>query len=536
MTLYREARCPNCGASVRQSDVARTIMLTLARKEHSSLKELASKLSGLSIYEADSTGAIHEALKRLPNYVCSEYMDGVKSGDIKNGVRCENLAHLTFKDNSFDLVITQDVLEHVSDPEAAFCEIRRVLKPEGHHVFTVPVHEGRKTSVRAKLVEGHVTHLMPAVHHGDPLRTEGALVFTDFGDDIASHLGSIGMRTECIKFFSWYSPNDITFVTEGNYSEYLEAYRNAGLASFFKYNSVVLTSKKITLPSTGERYVPGVEGLTAYEHLHRYAIACDYANGKTVLDIATGEGYGSCLLARKAKRVVGVDISEESIAHAREKYAGYKNLDFVRGSCTDIPFERETFDMVVSFETIEHLAEHDKMLEEIKRVLKKDGLLIISSPNKDTYKEFKNKFHVKELTLEEFLGLLKLRFRRIKVMGQRLTFSSCVWQLDKLPAVGDFVHYSGDASRLMSSLVPPFEALYYIAFCSDADDVSLERRFSLFTDKSDFLYQDYNQTIPALLNEKNRQIRRYRNSYSWKMTAPLRFIVGLFEKRANHIR
>jgi len=257
-------------------------------------------------------------------------------------------------------------------------------------------------------------------------------------------------------------------------------------------------------------------------------MAYDYAAGKTVLDLASGEGYGSCVLAKKAKKVVGVDISEECIAHAKAKYAERENLEFIRGSCISIPFDRETFDLVVSFETIEHLAEHDKMLDEIKRVLKKKGLLIISSPNKNIYGKFENEYHIKELTLDEFLELLKSRFRYINIMGQRLTFSSHIWQLKKLPAEVDFVHYSGDSSDLKSSIVPPFEALYYIAFCTNADNPIADRRFSLFTNKNDFLYQDYGRTIPSILNEKDRQIRRYKNSYSWKLTAPLRFIARLF--------
>jgi SAM-dependent methyltransferase len=103
------------------------------------------------------------------------------------------------------------------------------------------------------------------------------------------------------------------------------------------------------LPWTGERYVPEVEGELELEHLHRYAIARDLAYGKEVLDIACGEGYGSELLASVARNVTGIDISEETIAHASRKYVR-SNLSFAVGSCASIPMPDASVDLVVSFD------------------------------------------------------------------------------------------------------------------------------------------------------------------------------------------
>ena len=136
------------------------------------------------------------------------------------------------------------------------------------------------------------------------------------------------------------------------------------------------------MPWTGERYVPEVEGPIALEHLHRYAVACELASGKVVLDIACGEGYGTAMLAEVAQRVIGVDNSDLVIAHATSKYQR-PNLVFKIGSCGDIPLADGCLDLVVSFETIEHHAQHEEMLAEIKRVLKPTGLLLMSSPNKN---------------------------------------------------------------------------------------------------------------------------------------------------------
>lgn len=116
---------------------------------------------------------------------------------------------------------------------------------------------------------------------------------------------------------------------------------------------------------TGERFVPEVHGSIQLEHLHRYILACKAVAGKSVLDIASGEGYGSAMLARTALKVTGVDISQEAVSHAQARYQ-IENLDFCLGSCSAIPLEDASVDVVVSFETIEHHDEHEAMMREIK--------------------------------------------------------------------------------------------------------------------------------------------------------------------------
>src|SRR5687768_2473380 len=123
------------------------------------------------------------------------------------------------------------------------------------------------------------------------------------------------------------------------------------------------------LDFTGERYVPEIRGDIALEHLHRYLLAKQLVAGKTVLDIASGEGYGSSILAESAFKVAGVDISREAVSHAQAKYRA-ENLEFLLGSCSVIPLSDASVDVVVSFETIEHHDEHELMIKEIKRVLR----------------------------------------------------------------------------------------------------------------------------------------------------------------------
>jgi SAM-dependent methyltransferase len=182
-----------------------------------------------------------------------------------------------------------------------------------------------------------------------------------------------------------------------------------------------MSSIEPALPATGERYTPELDGHIRLEHWHRYLLAGDLAAGKRVLDIACGEGYGSDHLARVAASVVGVDIDAAAVGHAARRYRR-PGLEFRQGSCTAIPLEDHSIDLAVSFETLEHHGEHAAMLLELRRVLKPGGLLLISCPEKLHYSDhpgYDNRFHVKELYLEDFEALLKSHFGQVSLYGQR---------------------------------------------------------------------------------------------------------------------
>lgn len=185
-------------------------------------------------------------------------------------------------------------------------------------------------------------------------------------------------------------------------------------------------SKDKQLEWTGERLTTIRTNEIMIHHLHRYALALEIAKDKVVLDIASGEGYGSNLLASMAAKVIGVDISEQAILFAQEKYSK-SNLSFTVGSADKIPLGDNEIDVVVSFETIEHHDKHEEMLEEFKRVLKPNGVLIISSPDKLYYSDipkFSNPFHVKELYQKEFKALMSKHFQYIKMFNQNILYGS----------------------------------------------------------------------------------------------------------------
>ena len=270
---------------------------------------------------------------------------------------------------------------------------------------------------------------------------------------------------------------------------------------------------------TGERLESFVFHDITIEHLHRYALAKEFVKGKKVLDIACGEGYGSHLLAETAEMVQGVDIDEIVIAKAKNKYAG-RNLSFVAGSVEKIPFETSSFDVVVSFETLEHISAHDIMLGELKRVLKPGGILLISTPDKKSYSDkpgYSNPYHQKELSEEEFRILLKKYFRYQEFYWQNIYTASILSNNSPgTPAI-----YDGDYNSVRKITQP--EPLYFVAVCSD-EEVILPST-SLFI---------ANGTLEKAINQKEKEIK---NSLSYKLgngiLYPAKLLRRLFRKPAN---
>lgn len=168
------------------------------------------------------------------------------------------------------------------------------------------------------------------------------------------------------------------------------------------------------------------------EHFDRYRFAISLMpEGATVLDAACGTGYGTQLLSKKAKEVFGVEISEHALewgkAHHQEK-----NIQFINSNLNNtLPFESNTFDMITSFETLEHVESHENMIKEFKRVLRPGGLLILSSPDREIITDIahtENKFHIHELSKKEFVNLLKSNFSLLKLMGQTLYMPPALWK------------------------------------------------------------------------------------------------------------
>lgn len=177
---------------------------------------------------------------------------------------------------------------------------------------------------------------------------------------------------------------------------------------------------------TEERVIPGLpEQKNLFEeHLARYRFAQKYANDKTVLDTGCGCGYGTYDLIQKgAKSVVGIDVSDTAVEYCKT-HCQARNLTFRVMDCTELSFRNDSFDVVVSFELIEHLKNPEGFLGEVKRILKNDGVFIISTPNIKDKSPLKSGFHFREYDAETLRYLLKEHFSEVTLYGQR--YSSLV--------------------------------------------------------------------------------------------------------------
>jgi SAM-dependent methyltransferase len=272
---------------------------------------------------------------------------------------------------------------------------------------------------------------------------------------------------------------------------------------------------------TGERFLPWIEEATiAYEHLHRYAYAATLVENKRVLDLACGEGYGTKMLAASAASVVGIDIDENVIRHASEKY-GRANLRFLPGSVTAVPLNDHSIDVIVCFEAIEHIEDQEALLGEVNRLLSPDGVFIVSTPNKAVYHVEStegNPFHLKELYFEELQDILSGHFRNTRFLGQQIHPSSSIWPIGATRVNGfhEFVMERGTEFEFVGTdkRVP----LYFIAIASNAASV-ISPSGSVLLDESDTLFKEFKEKDRELarqLRDRDETIESMDRALKWR--------------------
>ncbi|WLS12031.1 class I SAM-dependent methyltransferase (plasmid) [Shinella sumterensis] len=223
---------------------------------------------------------------------------------------------------------------------------------------------------------------------------------------------------------------------------------------------------------TGERFHPDKLGEIRQEHMHRYAWISHLVRDKDVLDAASGEGFGSNILAATARSVIGVDLALQAVDHAQKQYALTKNLEFKCGDTRCLPLPDNCVDVVVSFETVEHVDEQNRMISEFRRVLRPDGVLVISSPNREVYsdkQEHHNEFHVRELDRSQFSDLLSTQFGAVEMFAQRLCVSSSILPERSVPfAKADVFLDDGELKEVATALP---STMYYIALAAASEDL-----------------------------------------------------------------
>jgi len=262
---------------------------------------------------------------------------------------------------------------------------------------------------------------------------------------------------------------------------------------------------------TGERFIPSVDVSVSgveihYEHLHRYAFASNFVKDKIVLDLASGEGYGSYFLSHFAKSVTGIDIDDESIRHSQKTYRKL-NVEYKSGSICDVPIPGEKiFDVIICFEAIEHVSDHDKLLSEILRLLKTDGILILSTPNKKIYSDvpnYSNPFHVKELYMEDLQKLMEKNFSFVSFFGQRTISGSSIFPLvyeNGSPSLEFTIHKGSTGFEIDTekTILP----VYFVIIASNKKTGEIGRKKSYLIDPSDtrfsLLHSQINNICKAL--------------------------------------
>jgi len=153
-------------------------------------------------------------------------------------------------------------------------------------------------------------------------------------------------------------------------------------------------------------------------HKDRYEFAAKYIKDDYVLDVAAGTGYGADLMMKKGNpnKIIGVEYDPETVAYAEKNYALPGKIEFIQGSILDLPFEENTFDVLTSFETIEHVENEAKQIQEVKRVLKLDGLYIVSTPN--NWDNSNNPHHVRDYDYNSITKLINDNFEMIGMFNQ----------------------------------------------------------------------------------------------------------------------
>ncbi len=511
-TLFNERegkRCTGCGANIRSQVFAKAIIESKFGYSAKNLVEwvtLANQ-NNLNVCEINSCHELHATLKKLSNYTHAEY--GTSSQ--------QDIENLTYQDNRYDLVLHSEVLEHVNNPAKAMDECRRVINNQGLVLYTIPIVWNRKTRNRTKIISGKTKYILPKSYHGQ--KTEDYLVRHEFGGDVGKLLKSkVALAQASVQTYVLSSEKNGTFMTqkEINNIKYSEKQSEEKIRIMNKDNT--------TLENDYERMVPEFHKgtLTYAEHITRYDSAKSLVNNKIVLDIASGSGYGTKILASKAKYVYGVDVNQKAINYAKKMYNA-KNIEYLVGDGEKIPLENDSVDLVTTFETIEHIKDYRKFLDEVSRVLKDEGMAIVSTPNDLEFAEG-NHFHLHEFTYNELKGLLKKHFKHIDSYFQATS---------KFVALGDesIFNREGEIKVPVINLSPthPNKYLYFYLVCSNKPIKNkIKPIASIGEHYSDRLLQQEKQkhqkVINDLLNENNkleREITNIRKSKSYKLAKKL---------------
>ena len=204
LSVRETFQCGICKASLRYREQARLILNHFSREGSERLADLAAEpeFQNLKIYEPGLIGPFRKFFQKMPHYHTSYFWNDVEPGESREGVQCQDLMNLTYEDDSFDLVLSSDIFEHVRKPFVGFKEVNRVLKPGGFHIFSIPLERpmSSTTVFRVDTSGPEDVFVLPEHYHSAPMGGK-SLVYTDFGEDMVEIMAADGidlkMETPC---------------------------------------------------------------------------------------------------------------------------------------------------------------------------------------------------------------------------------------------------------------------------------------------------------------------------------------------------
>lgn len=307
--------------------------------------------------------------------------------------------------------------------------------------------------------------------------------------------------------------------------------------------SIMESESEAKLEYTGERLVPECarDDLIFFEHYSRYIFASQFVKDKIVLDIACGVGYGSELLLTKgARQVIGVDMDPATISYAKRNYQR-EGIEFILGDAQKISLADNSIDVVVSFETIEHLNDFEQFLSEIHRVLSSQGSCIISTPNIEEFPG--NQFHTKEFGIEEFKNVLSKHFKDVEIYYQNNMLASSISTRSFLDQ--DQLEEEYKIRTYRCGKIDLNESMFVLAVCSDSAIPKFEENILIDSGKelkklqSDIKeldatcreavdqkgkLEEKNMLLSRELHEALCEIDRIHASASWRLSKPVRVV------------